>query len=204
MMTDLFAQQASSCQGLLYNVLQRPLLPSEQQGFTAALVAAHPGAGTSHLTSVLGTLLDQDPVANVLALDCRQLANLSGDPRRPPIQVGRDSNPAYAISCPPVFHSSWRSSRDYRAAYLAQLRERFAYVLIDCPSLKEGNDILGLAPLVNGVMLVIEANRTSRSQIAYLERTIENAGGKILGHLLNKRTYPIPEWVHNKLEGWGI
>jgi Mrp family chromosome partitioning ATPase len=77
-------------------------------------------------------------------------------------------------------------------------------VLIDCPSLKESNEVLGLAPLVDGVLLVIEANRTSKRQVAYLERAIESAGGKILGHLLNKRTYPVPAWVHNKLESWGL
>ena len=37
-----------------------------------------------------------------------------------------------------------------------------------------------------------------------VERTIEGAGGKIYGHLLNKRTYPIPPWLHNNLERWGI
>jgi Mrp family chromosome partitioning ATPase len=77
-------------------------------------------------------------------------------------------------------------------------------VLIDCPSLKESTDILGLAPLVDGVLMVIEANRTTKEQIVYLERTLERGGGRILGHLLNKRTYPIPEWVHRKLEKLGI
>jgi hypothetical protein len=179
-------------------------LPTEQRGFAAALVAAHPAAGTTHLTRVLGTTLDADPAASVLPLDCRQLANLCGDPRRPPVKANRDPNATYALSCPPAFRGSWRGSRDYRAAYLAQLRERFAYVLIDCPSLKESNEVLGLAPLVDGVLLVIEANPTSKRQVAYLERAIESAGGKILGHLLNKRTYPVPAWVHNKLESWGL
>jgi Mrp family chromosome partitioning ATPase len=57
---------------------------------------------------------------------------------------------------------------------------------------------------VDGVLLVVEANRTQKSQVAYLEQTIEGAGGKVLGHLLNKRTYPIPAWLFNKLERWGI
>jgi hypothetical protein len=53
-------------------------------------------------------------------------------------------------------------------------------------------------------MIVVEANRTTKSQLSYLERTLEGAGGKILGQLLNKRTYPIPEWVHTRTESLGI
>ena len=206
MTTGLSSQQASSCQGLIYSVLQRSLLPAGQHGFTAALVAAHPAAGTTHLTTVLTQLLNEDLAESALPLDCRELATLYGDPRTPPETVSRGGNPAAALSSPPVFQGSWswRGSQDYRGVYLAQLRERFPYVLIDCPSLKESTEVLGLAPLVDGVLIVVEANRTQKSQVAYLERTIERAGGKVLGHLLNKRTYPIPAWVFNKLEHWGI
>jgi hypothetical protein len=198
-----FSRQASSCQGLIYSVLQRPLLSSGKQGFTAALVAAHPGAGTSHLTGVLTKLLERDASESVLPLDCRELVGMRGDAGES--SDGRmNGNVSPGISWQPVFEGSWRGSPDYRATFLAQLRKRFPYVLIDCPSLKESTDVLSLAPIVDGVFLVIEANKTRKSQVAYLERTIEGAGGKIYGHLLNKRTYPIPPWLHNKLEHWGI
>jgi hypothetical protein len=199
------AQQASACQGLIYSVLQRPQLSNGRRGFTAALVAAHPAAGTTHLTAVLAQLLNEDGGKSALPLDCRELTTLCGYPTTPAETFSRGGN-ALGDMAPgsPAFLGSWRSSLDYRAAYLAGLQARFAHVLIDCPSLKESTEVLGLAPLVDGVVLVIEANRTKKSQVAYLERTIEGAGGKILGHLLNKRTYPIPAWVHNKLESWGI
>ena len=199
------SQPASACQGLIYSVLQRPQLSNGRNGFTAALIAAHPAAGTTHLTAVLAQLLNEDGSQSALSLDGRELATLRGDPRTPPETFSRGSDaPTALASCPPAFQGSWRGSRDYRVAYLAEVRERCAYVLIDCPSLKESTEVLGLAPLVDGVLLVIEANRTQKSQVAYLERTIESAGGKILGHLLNKRTYPIPSWVHKKLQRWGV
>lgn len=198
-----FSRQASSCQGLIYSVLQRPLLSSGKQGFTAALVAAHPGAGTSHLTAVLAKLLERDATESVLPLDCRELVGMRGDAGEP--SEGRmNGKVSSGISWLPVLEGSWRGSPDYRATFLAQLRKRFPYVLIDCPSLKESTDVLSLAPIVDGVFLVVEANKTRKSQVAYLERTIEGAGGKIYGHLLNKRTYPIPPWLHNNLERWGL
>jgi hypothetical protein len=201
------SQQSASCQGLIYSVLQRSLQPTGQHGFTAALVAAHPAAGTTHLTTLLAQLLNQDAAESALPLDCRELATLCGDPRTPQEgeSVGRGGNAAPRLFQPTFRGSwSWRGSQDYRAVYLEQLRERFAYVLIDCPSLKESTEVLGLAPLVDGVLLVVEANRTQKSQVAYLERSIERSGGKVLGHLLNKRTYPVPSWVFNKLEDWGF
>jgi hypothetical protein len=203
MSTGLFSQQASSCQGLIYSVLQRPLLPAGKQGFTAALVAAHPGAGTTHLTGVLTRLLERDAADSVLPLDCRELANMRGGVGAPSDGRGNSSVPT-GISWLPVFEGTWRGSPDYRATFLSQLRKRFPYVLIDCPSLKESTDVLSLAPIVDGVFLIVEANKTRKSQVDYLERTIEGAGGKIYGHLLNKRTYPIPPWLHSNLERWGI
>lgn len=209
MTAGLSSQQSTSCQGLIYSVLQRSLQSTGQHGFTTALVAAHPAAGTTHLTTLLTQLLNQDMAESALPLDCRELATLCGDPRTLPgsESVSRTgaANEAPRPS-PSAFRGSWswRGSQDYRAIYLEQLRERFAYVLIDCPSLKESTEVLGLAPLVDGVLLVVEANRTQKSQVAYLERSIERSGGKVLGHLLNKRTYPVPSRVFNKLEDWGI
>jgi Mrp family chromosome partitioning ATPase len=58
--------------------------------------------------------------------------------------------------------------------------------------------------LVDGVVLVVEANRTRREQIVYAERNIESAGGRILGHVLNKRTYAIPAWFHRVMTAVGV
>ncbi|MEA2542405.1 MAG: hypothetical protein QOH35_3771 [Acidobacteriaceae bacterium] len=206
MTSAIFSQQASSCQGLIYSILQNPQLSTGRYGFRAALVAAHPGAGTTHMTTILAESLNQDAAQSAVPLDGRELATLCGDPRTPAESAGRGGNAATAQSSPTVFNGSWswRGSHDYRAAYLEHLQERFPYVLVDCPSLKESTEVLSLAPLVDGVLLVVEANRTQKSQVAYLEQTIEGAGGKVLGHLLNKRTYPIPAWLFNKLERWGI
>jgi Mrp family chromosome partitioning ATPase len=58
---------------------------------------------------------------------------------------------------------------------------------------------LSVAPFVDGVILVSEANKTRRGQILQAERAIETAQGKLLGHVLNKRTYPVPEWIYRRL-----
>ena len=56
-----------------------------------------------------------------------------------------------------------------------------------------------LSSNVDGVAVVVEAGQTRREEILNAQRTIENAGGKFLGFVLNKRRYPVPEWLYKRL-----
>jgi Mrp family chromosome partitioning ATPase len=56
-----------------------------------------------------------------------------------------------------------------------------------------------LGSSVDGVAVVVEAGQTRRGEILNAQRTIENAGGEFLGFVLNKRRYPVPEWLYKRL-----
>jgi succinoglycan biosynthesis transport protein ExoP len=99
----------------------------------------------------------------------------------------------------PVRAGRWNGSWQYRRDCIDLLRNEFDYALIDCSSLRESGDLLSVAPFVDGVILVVEANRTRRDQIQRAERAVEAAQGKLLGHVLNKRTYAIPGWIYRRL-----
>ena len=79
------------------------------------------------------------------------------------------------------------------------LRVSFDNILIDCGPLHESSDAAVLASNVDGVVIVVEAGRSRRDQIMNAQRTIEQAGGKFLGFVLNKRRYPVPEWLYRRL-----
>lgn len=79
------------------------------------------------------------------------------------------------------------------------LRVSFDNILIDCGPLHESSDAAVLASNVDGVVIVVEAGRSRRDQILNTQRTIEQAGGKFLGFVLNKRRYPVPEWLYRRL-----
>ncbi|HEY8204448.1 MAG TPA: hypothetical protein VIF81_06960 [Pyrinomonadaceae bacterium] len=79
------------------------------------------------------------------------------------------------------------------------LRVSFDNILIDCGPLHESADAAVLASSVDGVVIVVEAGRSRRDQIVNAQRTIEQAGGKFLGFVLNKRRYPVPEWLYRRL-----
>jgi hypothetical protein len=204
MQTEIIAETSSFCQGLIYSVLQDPALRADRPGFTVAFIAAHPGAGCTYLTNLLANSLNTSDSESALVLNCSDLVTLKANSRQPSETTAKPSPGAPGTqSNTPAVVGSWRGSYEFRAGYMSQLRDRYPYVLIDCSSLKENTEVLSLARVVDGFFIVVEANKTQKTQLAYVEQTLERAGGKILGHLLNKRTYPIPEWLHNRLERWG-
>lgn len=79
------------------------------------------------------------------------------------------------------------------------LRVAFDNILIDCRSLRVSSEAAVLSSSVDGVAVVVEAGQTRREEILNARRTIENAGGKFLGFVLNKRRYPVPEWLYRRL-----
>jgi Mrp family chromosome partitioning ATPase len=79
------------------------------------------------------------------------------------------------------------------------LRVAFDNILIDCRSLRSSSDAAVLASSVDGVVIVVEAGHARRDEILNAQRTIETAGGNFLGFVLNKRRYPVPEWLYRRL-----
>jgi hypothetical protein len=93
----------------------------------------------------------------------------------------------------------WEGSWQYRRECIQLLRSEFAHTIIDCPALEEAGDLLSVAPFVDGVIVVVEANRTRREQPYQAEQGIVAAGGKLMGYILNKRAYEVPQWLYRRL-----
>lgn len=79
------------------------------------------------------------------------------------------------------------------------LRVNFDNILIDCRSINESTDAGMLASSVDGVVIVVDAGHSRRDEILNAQRTVEAAGGKFLGFVLNQRRYPVPEWLYKRL-----
>jgi hypothetical protein len=82
---------------------------------------------------------------------------------------------------------------------LRELRDQFAYVLIDAPPLGLHGDAAVLGQATDGVVLVLEANATRRVAARNAKETLEAANVPLLGTVLNNRTFPIPERIYQKL-----
>jgi capsular exopolysaccharide synthesis family protein len=82
---------------------------------------------------------------------------------------------------------------------LAELRAVFDYVLIDAPPVNLHADAALLGRLADGVVLVVQANSTHRDVVRKAKESLESAKVRVLGAVLNKRTFPIPESWYRKL-----
>jgi len=85
------------------------------------------------------------------------------------------------------------------AEVFAALRDRHDCVLLDCGGLDSSVDLLRFAPATDGVVLVVEAGRAGKEQINRAAQMITEAQGTLLGFVLNKRRYPIPNWLYRLL-----
>ena len=82
---------------------------------------------------------------------------------------------------------------------VGELREEFDYVLIDAPAVGCNADAVVLGQMADGVVLVVEANSTRRETARMAKEIFEGANVKLLGAILNNRTFPIPEALYRKL-----
>jgi len=186
-------------EGLLLRIFEQSSDEIER-GMVVAFTSAHSGAGVSQITRALSSRLRESDEHLSVVIDSNDLDLTASSARFAPVKSTRllpsdePANEREAVR---------GGTRDLMNS-LDGLRARYRYVLIDCPSLKEAAHATRLAPLVDGVVLVIEANRTQKQQVLYAERTIENARGKILGHVLNKRSYVVPQWFYRQMEAAGL
>lgn len=79
------------------------------------------------------------------------------------------------------------------------LRARFDFILTDAPGANVGGDASALGQLADGVILVIEANSTRKAAAIKAKHSLEGANVRILGSVLNNRTFPIPEGIYRRL-----
>ena len=83
--------------------------------------------------------------------------------------------------------------------FLKRLRQQFDLILFDSPPATLSSDGLVLSPKVDGVILVLEAERTRWPVAENVKERITKSGGKLLGIVLNKRRFYIPEFIYRRL-----
>lgn len=91
------------------------------------------------------------------------------------------------------------SELDQGLSNLQTLRFVFDFILVDCSSMKKSADAAFFASAVDGVILVVEADKTRKEQVRNALASMEMAEANILGCVLNKRRYPIPEWIYRRI-----
>lgn len=84
-------------------------------------------------------------------------------------------------------------------ALFEEMKKEFDLILLDSPPAKTNMECILLSRSVDGVVLVVEAEKTRWQAVDKVKTSIEDRDGKILGVVLNKRRYPIPSFIYNKI-----
>jgi Mrp family chromosome partitioning ATPase len=195
-------------QTLLYTVFQKPR-ERETGGVVVALTSCNRGEGVTYVTRQLAHELGRrdtsvacvnvnflrrlyEPTLEAIRNTLSRSANKSS-------ADSRDSGTGGGSLVKTERRGPWEGSWQYRRECIELLRSEFQHTIIDCPTLAHSGDLLSVAPFVDGVILVVEANRTRREQPKQAEQAITAAGGQLLGYILNKRTYEVPHWLYSRL-----
>ena len=84
-------------------------------------------------------------------------------------------------------------------SFWESLRQQFDLILIDSPPFETSPDGIAISRRVDGVILVLEAEKTRWPVAEHLKEQILLSGGNILGVVFNKRRYHIPEFVYKRI-----
>jgi len=82
---------------------------------------------------------------------------------------------------------------------IEQLRKEFDRIVVAAPPLNLGGEAVALAQVSDGLVLIVEAEATRPQTAQHVIRNLREAGVKVLGAVLNNRTFPIPEKLYRRL-----
>ena len=212
-----FAMESSQLAELAKLVQRVFLLPGSEYNRTVVFSSSDPGSGCSWICARVGELLASQVTGSVCLVDANlqsptlheqfkvpnhhglsDALRQSGSIRGYVSQLSRRN--LALISCgSEAKDAQGLLSSDRMRMRLSELRSEFDYVLVDCPSIGVSNEALSLGSVADGVVLVLKANATRKDRARSAVRDLQAAKIKVLGAVLNQRTFPIPDKIYNKL-----
>jgi Mrp family chromosome partitioning ATPase len=193
------------------------LLPGVESPRSVVFMGTEPGNGCSWMCARTAEVLASQVTGTVCLVDAnlREPAqhDMFGIPNHHGLSdslrftepighfVQRLSRPnLYLVSCGSTAEN-WQGlvSSDRMRLRLAELRNDFDFVLIDTAAMSVCNDGVALGCAADGVVLVLKANSSRREWARKAVYELQTARARVLGAVLNQRTFPIPEAIYKKL-----
>ncbi len=200
--------------------LKNYLLYEREQGnagSTLAITSARPGEGVSFVAFHTAVSLAKGLENSVLLVDANfkrpVLHTLFDDSNR----VGLSDVITSGVSIHDAIRSTYmpylaflpsggpllEPARFFRSEQfseiLDQLKSCFDYVIFDTPSVSDHADCLVMGPKIDEVLLVVRAHHTKQPVVEHAKEEIAKHGGKLLGIVLNRRRFFIPEFIYKRL-----
>lgn len=85
------------------------------------------------------------------------------------------------------------------ARFLACMQDEFFFTIIDAPPILEGVEVTQLVQHTLGLVLVVESERLKHEVIAHGIERMRSQNVNVLGTVLNKRSFQLPEFLYRRL-----
>jgi capsular exopolysaccharide synthesis family protein len=184
---------------------------------TILVTSSHPGEGkTTTAISVAQTLADHVHSrvalldANFYAPKLHELYHLEPTPglsdilihEREPRQVlqpTQDPNLTILSAGTPLQQCIGRHEVAMLQKTMQTLQNDFNYIVVDGCHYFQYSDVALYASLFDGIIFVIECEKTNWEVVQQAKEGLENVGGQMLGAVLNKRRYYIPGKLYGRI-----
>lgn len=114
------------------------------------------------------------------------------------IKAGNDD--LYAFPCGRFYPDGVCDFKSSRLNALFKVaREKFDYIVLDSAPISESSESRTLCAKVDGVLLVIEAGKTSKQIVIRAKEEVEEAGGRLLGLVPNRQKFKISKLIYKRL-----
>jgi capsular exopolysaccharide synthesis family protein len=181
-----------------------------------ALVSCRSGEGVSTAAGLLARQIAQQSGGRVLVVDAnsrRPIQHVSFAARLSPGLADFTMNGRPSLSCiqstaianldilsagngkPELSANALNSI----AAALPALKREYNLIIFDLPAVQEHSPAMQIAGLIDGVILVVEAEKTRWEVASKAKDDLLQSNSKLLGVILNKRQFHIPEWLYKTL-----
>ncbi|ETW98433.1 MAG: hypothetical protein ETSY1_18785 [Candidatus Entotheonella factor] len=185
---------------------------------TLAVCKAHAGEGSSRVACHLAMAFASDPRVRVALVDSDfqhpglhdylQVGQANGlydtlhdgaDTVKERIKSTALPNLAVVTSgVPPISHAFPVDPLDL-GRILQHLVPQFSMVLVDTAPLLVETTAAAVASQCDGAILVVHAEHTRREAVQEAQARLQQAGANVLGVVLNRRQFPIPEFLYKRL-----
>jgi len=185
--------------------------------FTLLVVSSVPGEGASTVARNLAVALGASHPGSVVLVDC----NLRTPSQHVHFAIGTTVGLANVLSGNASPKDAVREMPELGIAVLPSgltdesppqiltvsalqsvvttLQSHYDWVVLDGPPVTSYPDASSLAMVADGTVVVLRAERT-RSEVAEKAvKTLNDSGARVLGGVLNRRRYHIPEFIYKRL-----
>ncbi|MCX5862166.1 MAG: hypothetical protein WCG29_11750 [Desulfomonile sp.] len=206
--TDLFRREMD----ILWASVRNKLGKEGRRSFLVCSASIEEGNTT--ITMGLGKFVANQTGKNVLLVDAHCEGNVLGDLLADDglVPLIEEPEDRYALtfdefetSIPNLRYLTFRNPRcldtlvvnsEDMAVFFNLIRKRYDYVFVDAPPVLASNVAPFLARQLDNVIFVIAASTRRYPVLKEALSRLEDSSDRILGAVLNKREYPVPEYVY--------